>query len=133
MFLEELDRQEIDCLLAQCRWLVQNRRELNITAVMGVAVREATLGNGEADFLLLVDGKVVGVFEGQPPGFNLTTAETPQHLSGLLVRGPRSRLKLLCGYRSNGTTTCDTKKLKPQPGNHDVVLDYRPDSPEENK
>ena len=45
MFLEELDRQEIDCLLAQCRLLVQNRRELNITAVMGVAVREATLGN----------------------------------------------------------------------------------------
>lgn len=39
MLPEQLARQNIDNQLTQCGWLVQDRRDMNITAGLGVAVR----------------------------------------------------------------------------------------------
>lgn len=110
MFPEELARQQIDRQLIECGWLVQDRRAMSITAGLGVAVREVTLGTGEADYLLFVDGKVAGVIEAKPPGFSLTTAETQsqKYQSGLHARFPHYRLPLPFEYRSDGTTTVFT-------------------------
>ena len=49
---EEKARQAIDQQLAECGWLVQDFKQLNISAGLGVAVREFPLKTGHADYLL---------------------------------------------------------------------------------
>jgi len=73
---EEKARREIDRQLAQCGWLVQDYREINISAGPGVAVREFPLATGEADYLLYADAKAIGVIEAKPAGHTLKGVET---------------------------------------------------------
>src|ERR1700730_13729969 len=54
---EQRARQQIDLLLQQCGWIVQNRSETNLAAGPGVAIREALLKGGEADYLLFAGVK----------------------------------------------------------------------------
>ena len=72
---EEQARQNIDRQLDACGWLVQSRRAMNIYAAMGVAVREFVMVTGEADYLLYVGGKAIGVVEAKPPGHPLIGVE----------------------------------------------------------
>ncbi len=59
-------RENIDQQLEACGWAVQNRNEVDLTASLGVAVREFPLKGGEeADYLLYADGKAIGVVEGK--------------------------------------------------------------------
>ena len=69
---EEKARQEIDQLLEKAGWEVQDHRELNLGASLGVAVREFPLKSGSADYLLFVDRKPVGVVEAKPQGTTLS-------------------------------------------------------------
>ena len=57
---EEKARQEIDQLLEKAGWKVQDYRELNLGASLGVAVREFPLKSGSADYLLFAK-KVSGL------------------------------------------------------------------------
>jgi len=68
---EELARINIDKQLTACGWIVQARNEMNLYAACGVAVREFPLSTGEADYLLFVDRKAVGVVEARPEGMTL--------------------------------------------------------------
>ena len=54
---EEEARQIIDGKLAAVRWVVQDKGDIDLTAGIGVAVREFSLkaGHGEADYLLYAD------------------------------------------------------------------------------
>jgi type I restriction enzyme R subunit len=82
---EQKSRQEIDRQLEQCGWVVHNFRDMNISAGLGVAVREFPLKSGHADYLLYADGKALGVIEAKPEGHNLTGVETQsgKYLDGL--------------------------------------------------
>ena len=46
---EQKARQKIEQQLVQCGWTVQNYREMNISAGLGVAIREFPLKTGFAD------------------------------------------------------------------------------------
>ena len=69
---EELARINIDKQLTACGWTVQSRAEMNFYAGRGIAVREFPLSTGEADYLLFVDRKAVGVVEAKPEGVTLS-------------------------------------------------------------
>ena len=71
---EQQARTNIDRLLEQAGWEVQNLSSLNVHAARGVAVREFPLlsGHGAADYLLYVDGRAAGVVEAKPEGHTLT-------------------------------------------------------------
>jgi len=69
---EEKARQEIDKLLILADWAIQDYRDLNLGAFLGVAVREFPLQSGFADYLLFVDRKPVGVLEAKPQGTTLS-------------------------------------------------------------
>ena len=60
---EQLARQNIDQMLSGSGWDVQNSADMNITASLGVAVREFPLKTGSADYGLYINGKVAGVIE----------------------------------------------------------------------
>jgi hypothetical protein len=54
---EQKARQDIDRQLERCGWVVQSHRDMNISAGLGVAVREFPLKSGFADYLLYADCK----------------------------------------------------------------------------
>ena len=77
---EELARQNIDKQLSACGWTIQDMFGLNRSASLGVAVREFPVTGGEADYLLFVDGKAVGMIEAKPEGTTLSgVAEQAGH------------------------------------------------------
>ena len=71
---EDRARQNIDRLLADAGWVVQDKKDANLSAGRGVAVREFPLksGHGEADYLLFLDGAPIGVVEAKKEGETLT-------------------------------------------------------------
>jgi type I restriction enzyme, R subunit len=71
-------RQEIDKRLVLAGWLVQDMKELDLSAALGVAVREYSTDTGPADYVLFVDRTPVGVIEAKrdEAGENITLAES---------------------------------------------------------
>jgi len=60
---EQLARDQIDRLLVASGWVIQNKQQLNLTAGIGVAVREYSTEVGPADYVLFVHQKPVGIIE----------------------------------------------------------------------
>ena len=60
---EEKARQVIDRKLELAGYTVQDMREFDPTASLGVAVREYPTNSGEADYVLFIDFMPVGVIE----------------------------------------------------------------------
>src|SRR5271157_3979769 len=73
---EDRARQDIDRQLGQCGWVVQDKGQMNISAALGVAVREFPMLTGEVAYLLYVSGKAIGVLEAKPKGYPLIGVET---------------------------------------------------------
>ncbi|MGI8820097.1 MAG: hypothetical protein ACR2ID_04405 [Chthoniobacterales bacterium] len=88
---EEVARKNIDALLQQCGWLVQDYKRLDLSAGKGIAVREVRLNKGRCDYLLLIDRKPVGIVgannsrRGQISEF---AAENDTRRRGRAKRGP---------------------------------------------
>ena len=71
-------REEIDKKLVQSGWVIQDVKDANILASLGVAVREFPTSSGPVDYALFVDGVPVGVIEAkrEEAGESLTSVET---------------------------------------------------------
>lgn len=74
---EQVARGQIDKLLQQVGWTVQNKTQINFHVGQGQAVREYQTDTGPADYILFVDGKPVGVIEAKAEqhGHKLTAVE----------------------------------------------------------
>jgi type I restriction enzyme R subunit len=73
---EQEARQDIDKQLEAAGWTVQDYKQLNLGASLGVAIREFPLKKtGFADYLLFVDRKAVGVIEAKSYGTTLSGVE----------------------------------------------------------
>ena len=74
---EQKAREVIDKKLAQSGWVVQDRKQLNLTAGLGVAVREFPTSTGPVDYALFVEGIPVGIVEAKKDaaGENITVVE----------------------------------------------------------
>jgi type I restriction enzyme R subunit len=74
---EESAREQIDRMLKNAGWVVQDLSNVNIHANQGVAIREFPLnpGHGFSDYMLYVDGKAAGVIEAKKKGATLTGVE----------------------------------------------------------
>ena len=70
-------RQQIDQKLEQAGWVVQDLQQLNLSASVGVAVREYPTDTGPADYVLFVNRNAVGLIEAKQDkvGENLTATE----------------------------------------------------------
>ena len=74
---EERTRVVIDEKLEQSGWIIQDMKKLNVSAALGVAVREFPTSTGEVDYALFIDGKPVGVAEAkrEEKGESITDVE----------------------------------------------------------
>src|SRR5436853_7744773 len=90
-------RENIDRLLAQSGWIVQDKSQVNLSASQGIAVRELGFkrDDGRADYTLYVNRQPVGVIEAKREGtllsgvaeqsgaYGRNLAEAYNHPSGL--------------------------------------------------
>ncbi len=65
---EQQARVEIDRKLAAAGWVVQDFKEIELSAARGVAVREFPTATGPADYLLYGDRKALGTIEAKKDG-----------------------------------------------------------------
>src|SRR5436190_13683008 len=126
---EQKSRQQIDRQLEQSGWIVQDYRQMNISAGLGVAVREFPLTTGDADYMLYADAKAIGVVEAKPKGHTLTGVETQsgKYLDGLPKGLPNYRLPLPFAYESTGEVTQFTNTLETDARSRVVFTFHRPE------
>ena len=126
---EQKARRKIDRLLEQCGWIVQDHDEMNISAGLGVAIREFPLKTGHADYLLYAGGKAIGVVEAKPEGYALTGVEiqSAKYTAGFPDHLPRWSMPLPFAYESTGTVTQFTNALDPDPRSREVFAFHRPE------
>ena len=120
---EQRARVLIDQQLEAAGWVVQDKKDLNLFAGPGIAVREVVMkpGHGRVDYLLYVDKAVVGVIEAKPQGTPLSGVEwqSAMYADGLPTD---VRLKALTKdgrlpfvFEASGTETHFTNGLDPEP------------------
>ena len=104
---EELARKKIDELLDAAGWVIQDVRNLNLSASLGVAVREFPMKSGFADYLLFIDKKAAGVIEAKPEGTTLsgTADQSDKYAFSFPPNLPSIRKPLPFAYESTGTET----------------------------
>jgi type I restriction enzyme R subunit len=127
---EELARQNIDKQLIAAGWVIQDRSHMNLYAGPGVAVREFPLQTGEADYLLFVERKAVGVVEAKPEGTTLSgvAEQAARYSVGLLPSVPHVTLPLPFLYESTGVETYFRDERDPQPRSRRVFHFHRPET-----
>lgn len=127
---EQQARVEIDRLLVQAGWAVQDMAAVNLHAAQGVAIREFPLqaGFGFADYLLYVDGRACGVIEAKKQGATLTGVESQsaRYAQGLPVALPAWCRPLPFLYESTGVETHFTQGLDISPRARSVFAFHRP-------
>jgi len=129
---EDRARENIDQLLTAAGWIVQNKKEANLTAGRGVAVREFPMksGHGEADCLLFVDSAPIGVVEAKKEGDTLTGVElqTTKYSEGIPTNLTAPRRPLPFQYQSTGIETRFTNLLEPDARSRHIFAFHRPET-----
>jgi len=127
---EQIARDHIDKQLLACGWLIQDKKKINLTAGLGVAVREYPTDIGPADYVLFVDKKAVGIIEAkrEEEGVRLTTVEDQS------LQYAQAKLRLLNNdplpfvYESTGEVTRFTDYRDPKPRSRNVFTFHRPET-----
>lgn len=126
---EEVARQQIDEMLTEAGWIVQDRQELNLGAGLGVAIREFSLRTGAPDYFLMVNREAVGVVEAKPPGHSLmgVKEQSAKYLRAVDDDLPAARVPLPFHYETTGEETRFTSNLDPVPRSRLVFSFHRPE------
>ena len=127
---EQTARLTIDDLLIAAGWTIQDRDAMNLFVGPGVAVREAHLRTGFADYLLFVEGKALGVVEAKAVGATLSgvEAQSARYSMGLQghMRAWRPQEPLPFRYESTGVETFFTSTLDPIPRSRQLFAFHTP-------
>ncbi|MEI7462178.1 MAG: DEAD/DEAH box helicase family protein, partial [Pirellula sp.] len=126
---EQKARQQIDRQLEQAGWIVQDYRQMHITAGLGVAVREFPLSTGYADYMLYADAKAIGSVEAKPEGFGLmgVAEQSTKYSIGLPKLLPNWEVPLPFAYESTGTECRFTNRKEPDARSRLVFTFHRPE------
>ena len=78
---EQIARDKIDQMLIDAGWIVQSKKDIDLGANKGVALRENQADTKFADYILYVDRKPVGVIEAkrEDEGHRLSVVEDQSH------------------------------------------------------
>lgn len=127
---EEIARRKIDAMLEASGWIVQDRSAVNLSAGMGVAVRELSFTTGEPDYTLFADGRAIGIVEAKPAGVPLRGVESQseKYVHGVPAGMPAWHNPLSFCYESTGTETHFTNRLDPEFRSRDLFSFHRPET-----
>ena len=130
---EQIARDKIDQMLIESGWLVQSKDKVNLSAGIGVALRETNTESGSADYILFVQSKAVGVIEAKAEdlGYKLLQVEEQS------VRYSKDAIKIgkfmlesekPFVYESTGTVTRFTDYRDPKPRGRNVFWFHKPET-----
>ncbi len=127
---EQQARDLIDVLLSDAGWVVQSKKQFDLGAGLGVAIREYQTDAGPADYVLFVDRQPVGVIEAkrEEAGHRLTVVEEQS------AEYADSKLKYLNNqplpfvYESTGVLTRFTDRRDPKPRSRPVFSFHKPET-----
>jgi len=126
---EQIARDTIDKHLLACGWVIQNIKQVNLNAGIGVAVKEYLTDVGPADYVLFVDGKPCGVIEAkrEEEGHKLNVHEdqTEGYASAKLKHLKNDPLPYV--YISTGKITRFTDFTDPKPRAREVFFFHKPE------
>ncbi len=115
-------------MLADAGWEVQDRRDMNLRAADGVAVRELRTSAGPADYMLFLGNQLVGVIEAKRVGTTLSDVE-PQ-TQEYAAKAPKALQvpvrPLPFRYESTGVETWFTNGLDPDARARQVFSFHQP-------
>ena len=129
---EEIARRNIDKLLEDAGWAVQDQENFDPRVSKGIARREFSLETGSADYLLFVDRVVVGAIEAKPEGHTLSgvSEQSQKYIDDIptpLLRGQEAPFV----YESTGTETYFRDMRDPYPRSWSVFSFHRPETLDE--
>ena len=127
---EEKARQNIDRLLTAAGWVIQDREQMNLGELPGVAVREYPMSPGPTDYLLFVERRAVGVIEAKPEGTTLSgvSEQTGKYLTRVPALLPVYRKPLPFGYESTGVETFFRDLRDPDSRSRPVFAFHKPET-----
>ena len=128
---EEKARLLIDQKLEAAGWIIQDMKDRNLGAGVGVAVREFPTDTGEADYVLFVNRKAVGVIEAKKDnaGENLTVVEAQTEryaTANLKWRQDNTPLRFL--FEATGQIIRFTDNADPAPRSREVFHFFKPET-----
>lgn len=130
---EQIARDRIDSLLTACGWIVQSKKDTDLSAGLGVAVREYSTDVGPADYLLFIGARPLGVIEAKPEDQGVHLTQVEDQSAGYA----NSKLKYLNNdplpfvYESTGTLTRFTDYRDKKPRSRPVFAFHRPETLQE--
>jgi type I restriction enzyme R subunit len=127
---EEEARKDIDELLEAAGWELQNYKDLNLGAGLGVAVREFPLKVKHADYMLFVDRQAVGVVEAKLKGATLSgvSVQTEKYVKNFPENIPHIGAVLPFGYESTGVETLFRDMRDPDSRSRPVFAFHQPET-----
>lgn len=130
---EQLARDRIDEMLIKAGWLVQSKSNVDLSAGIGIALRETNTTSGSADYMLFVNGKPVGVIEAkkEDEGQRLTTVEEQSARyanESIKVGGYTLDNEKPFVYESTGTLTRFTDYRDPKPRGRQLFWFHKPET-----
>jgi len=130
---EQIARDKIDQMLSLAGWTVQSKDKVNLSASIGVALRETNTESGSADYILFVNSKAVGVIEAKAEdlGFKLLQVEEQSEryskeaikIGKYTLEGTKPFV-----YESTGTITRFTDYRDPKPRGRNVFWFHKPET-----
>ncbi|WP_147692801.1 type I restriction endonuclease subunit R [Vogesella mureinivorans] len=124
-------RQKIDQKLEQAGWVIQDMKQFNLGAAVGVAVRECTTDTGPADYVLFVNRNAVGVIEAKKDstGKNLTVTESQtERYANATFKWRKDNTPLRFLFEATGQIIRFTDGKDPYPRSREVFHFFKPET-----
>src|SRR5665811_1167669 len=128
---EQKARDNIDKLLLQAGWVIQNKNQINLDQGIGQAVREYQTDVGPADYVLFVGKLAVGVIEAKAEKFGHNITPVEEQTAGYAaakLKWVNSKAPLPFLYESTGVITRFTDGRDPKPRSREVFNFHRPET-----
>jgi type I restriction enzyme R subunit len=127
---EQIARDRIDAALLQCGWIIQDKSTINLSAGLGVAVREYQTNVVHADYVLFVNKKPIGIIEAkrEEEGHRLSVHEEQTEGYATAKLKYVENQQILFGYESTGDLIHFTDYRDPKPRARNVFTFHRPET-----
>jgi type I restriction enzyme, R subunit len=124
MYPEQNLNEIIEHMLASAGWIMQDMKQFNPRAALGVVVRNYPTDHGPADYVLFVNKLPFGVVE---TIHDMVGGISPAALNGM-TSWTQEGFVLPFVYECDGKVTRFTDKRDPQPRSRDILAFHRPES-----
>ena len=128
---EEQARLKIDDKLTQAGWVIQDMKQLNLGAAIGVAVREYPTDTGPADYVLFVNRNAVGVIEAKKDsaGENITVVESQtERYAAASLKWCKDNTPLRFLFEATGQIIRFTDNSDPVPRSREIFHFFKPET-----